>query len=830
MLAAFAAAAPAVAQDVEMLGRRYGTPVPDGYRRARAADPGAFDFRRAWKGARGIDLELLRFPAARGGSVDDPAYSLGPRNGPVEGTYLVPVLLGLYDNSGATPPFPASQIQSAYFGAAEGTITDYYDEVSGGRVDLLGQVLPWVRAPRADTAYTAGESGIPGPPYPGLGGAGAWNFVWELLDAVSGVDWGEFDNDGPDGVPNSGDDDGFVDVLAVIQPTRGGECGGPGGDDRIWSHRWTLSAPFGTAFQTSSPRAGGGFIYVDDYTIQPALACSGGQLAEIGVFTHELGHAFGLPDLYDTNGGHSGVGTWDLMSSGSWGCDDATPELPCHMGAWSKAALGWVEVVTIPAGTDLGSVRLPPVETGDTVYRVDAQDGSGEYYLLENRQRIGYDQTLHEEGLLVWQIDPALVNATWAANRVNAGTHLGVWLRQADGADDLGAGRGRGDDGDPFPGSSGNTGFHAASWPASTTWGGGASVLTVADIVDAGDDVTFRLATRRTTLSVRAQGAAGSSGLFTVDGQDPGPSPFDIVSLPFVEHEVEVVAGEALGPGARRPFLGWQDDAGAPRVRTVVAPIGDSEYVADFGGTQYELALTLTGAPAGIVPATFSSTPPSPDLWFDAGQSVSLTAVPRTGFAFEAWTGALSGQGNPAAFSMDAPLDAGADFRLVFAVAETTVELPAATALDVQLEVEQGTAPVQWNIVGGGLPVGVAMSASGRITGASQDVGRFALTVRAVDATGLPATGTVTLDLVAPVIDVERLLSHFLLNGAPLDAAEVNFLNRQGNRYGSYDVGDLRAWILANPGLPLEAALASPAAESYRTTIVIVPEREGGAR
>ena len=41
----------------------------------------------------------------------------------------------------------------------------------------------------------------------------------ELDDGT--IDWGQFDNDGPDGIPNSGDDDGFVDVLAVMHPTPG---------------------------------------------------------------------------------------------------------------------------------------------------------------------------------------------------------------------------------------------------------------------------------------------------------------------------------------------------------------------------------------------------------------------------------------------------------------------------------------------------------------------------------------------------------------------------------------------------------------------------------
>ncbi|NNL29732.1 MAG: M6 family metalloprotease domain-containing protein, partial [Gemmatimonadetes bacterium] len=483
----------AAGQDVEMLGRRYGTPVPEGYDRMRRVDPTAFEFQRGLHGGRGLEFRAFDGRSSASG----PALNLGPRD-PVLGTYRIPVILGLYSNSGATPPYTQVEIDDAYFGGGAGTITSYYTEVSNSRVTLQGDVFDWVQTARPDTAYTVGESGLVSG---GLGGQGAGNFVYELLDLQTGVDWGLYDNDGPDGVPNSGDDDGFVDVLAVIHPTRGGECGGSGSTDRIWSHRWSLSAAVGTVFTTDTPRSGGGFIGVDDYTIQPSVSCTGGNLNEIGVFTHELGHAFGLPDLYDTcDGGPScpddgartsGSGVWDLMASGSWGCNNASPASPCHMGAWTKAALGWVDVVTLAADADHGLVSIPPVVGSGTVYRVDANDGSGEYFLLENRQREGFDQSLYREGLLIWQIDPDWVAGRWGPNHVNANEHQGVWLRQADGDDDLGAGVGRGDSGDPFPGSSGNTAFHTVTLPGSISFGGGVTGVTLFDIQESGDDITL---------------------------------------------------------------------------------------------------------------------------------------------------------------------------------------------------------------------------------------------------------------------------------------------------------------------------------------------------
>ena len=67
--------------------------------------------------------------------------------------------------------------------------------------------------------------------------------------------------------------------------------------------------------------ANGGNILVDDYTVQPVLDCDSSEINEIGVLAHEIGHAFGLPDLYGTGSDHGGVGRWGLMGSGAWGCD-----------------------------------------------------------------------------------------------------------------------------------------------------------------------------------------------------------------------------------------------------------------------------------------------------------------------------------------------------------------------------------------------------------------------------------------------------------------------------------------------------------------------------
>ncbi|HSM61505.1 MAG TPA: M6 family metalloprotease domain-containing protein [Longimicrobiales bacterium] len=825
---------PAAAQDVELLGDVHGTRPPEGYLRRRAADPGAFQFARGRAlrlrvsggalrigGAEELGAEALR---------DAPAAVLGPREGPVEGTFHIPVVLGLFaDSPPDLEPFASTQIEDAYFGDGAGTITAYYDEVSRGRARVVGHVQAWTRSLKSQLEATGGESGLV------AGTVGP--FIVDLLRQIAGVDWGLYDNDGPDGVPNSGDDDGYVDVLAVIHPTLGAECGGAGQEDRIWSHRWSLASAAGATFVTDSPRTGGGVIRIDDYVIQPVYACSGTALNEIGVFTHELGHAFGLPDLYDTypdDGKHSGAGNWDLMATGSWGCDSHSPHRPCHLSAWSKAVLGWADVQTLPAGAGLSAATLPPVETTGKVFLVDAQDGSGEYFLLENRQRLGFDASLFGEGLLVWQINRPIVEARWPVNAINALQQLGGWLRQADGLNELGLpGGGRGDADDPFPFLDAGVlhgDFHAGSVPSARSLAGSATGLTLLGARRVGDDVTFEIGTRLTRVTVRSEGDGGGGGLFTVNGAAVSESPSTSLSAPFDLFRVEAAAGEAIGEGVRRPFVGWSDAPEEDRVRELVTPLDDVTLTARYGGREVELAMELTGGVNGVTPATFATVPAVQDLWFPEGTSATVEAIPRTGFRFVEWTGALGGSPNPATVLMDAPVQAGAAFELTFAMPASRVSITAAVSEPVILVPQNGTAPYSWRVVEGRLPEGLFLNGFGSMIGAAMEVGTFTATLEVRDAIGLTARGELVLDVVEPELSAALIASPFLLSGPSMTEPQRRFLDGQGNGNGVYDLGDFRAWALAHPGLPMSAPLRALVGTPRTVTIGTTPVGEGVGR
>jgi M6 family metalloprotease-like protein len=428
----------------------------------------------------------------------------------VAGTFRIPVLPIAFPN--VPPPFPSAQYQSVLFDPVPSTwaysVRSYYAEQSRGRVTIDGEVRSWVLADSSDLYYEDGCNGVFACPH------GGQRLGQLLLEALSRnddglFDWGRFDNDGPDGLPNSGDDDGVVDVVMFLQPEVDGACR----TSNLWAHRFVVRGWTGAPYRTRSPRRDaqgqplpGQFIVVDDYTLQSAVggadACTPGVIMAIGTTAHETGHAFGLPDLYDTNflspSGTQGIGEWGIMGSGNY----TKPYSPAAFEAWSLAELGWVAVDTL--GSDR-YVTLAPVATSDTVLYVPVPN-TDEYFLFENRQAIGSDTAQMNPaclagtrscakggGLLVWHIDEGQIalHGFRADNRVNVGPVHGVALVQADGREDLRTpgSKNRGDPGDPYPGSSGNIRLGLTTLPAAVDnqgAGAGFELDSIAQLVPGG--------------------------------------------------------------------------------------------------------------------------------------------------------------------------------------------------------------------------------------------------------------------------------------------------------------------------------------------------------
>lgn len=317
-----------------------------------------------------------------------------PLKRPVIGTRKALVLL--VDFSDKPSIHSNSQFRSLLFSSGTYSLADYYYEVSYGQFSLTGEVYGWFQAPQPYSYYVGDSFGIY-KPYPN----NSQRLVEDVVAlADNQIDFQQFDED----------NDGFVENLFVIHSGPGAEETGSKTD--IWSHKWQLSdgrVPYQTADG----------VKVDVFTIQPERF-DDNSLITIGVFAHEFGHILGLPDLYDTDYSSSGLGWFCLMAGGSWakseksGLPGSSPVHPC---VWCKYVLGWLNPNALERGGKDSETPaiLPAVAKTDKAYRLLANPndidwtldntGTGEYFLVENRYRVGFDQGLPGSGLLILHID-----------------------------------------------------------------------------------------------------------------------------------------------------------------------------------------------------------------------------------------------------------------------------------------------------------------------------------------------------------------------------------------------------------------------------------------
>ena len=363
---------------------------------------------------------------------------------PLRGTVRVAVVLAEFSDRRFGQGRDATHFERLFFSRGalpNGSVREYFADASGRKILITGTVAGPFLMPKTLAEYANNESGT---------GAAEPNARTMALDAAKAVNpelnFRPFDNN----------KDGYVDAFIVIHAGRGAEETGAGGD--IWSHKWVLP---GNGLDADGVR-----IYA--YLTVP-------EDARIGVCCHELGHLlFGFPDLYDVDYSSEGAGNWCLMAGGSW---LGNGEIPAHPSAWCKAAQGWVDVV---APKTNAAVQFKDVKDGHSVHRLWKTGARGsEYYLVENRQRKGFDGQLPGDGLLVWHVDESVDDNT---NEV----HYKVALEQADGLKHLEKGDNRGDAGDPFPGASDNRSFTASSNPGSKSYAKADTCVQLTQIGDSG--------------------------------------------------------------------------------------------------------------------------------------------------------------------------------------------------------------------------------------------------------------------------------------------------------------------------------------------------------
>jgi len=480
--------------------------------------------------------------------------------------------------------------------APTGSVRDVYFSMSYGQMTLVSTVCVWVTVPETEAFYTNGVSGL---------GEMTHDLIRDALELVDPVvDFSEFDTD----------KDGFVDSIAFMHSGYAAEFGGTDAfgtpsSSRMWSHRWSLNT--GEFVSDEGPR-------VFDYHINPAVwGTSGSVIGRIGVISHETGHFFGLPDLYDTSGTGEGAGSWCMMAN-SWGFS-GNQRNPPTFSPWSKMQLGWVTPTLIDTP---GVKTLDQVQTNAQIHMITAGFPTDEFLLIENRNRAGFDINMPVVGggggLAVWHIDEQASFSNegfpgqegWPEN----GQHYRVALLQADGLYDLEQGNDRGDAGDVYRASAVNE-LNGTTLPSTDTYQNGLVAetgISISAISAGGPTMTYTLGLDSTEVSVfdgateildgggpisfgtAQQGDAALTKTFTV--QNSGTLVLNVTGMTVpVGYQITETLATSIAAGGSDSFTVSRPTASAG---TFAGTIQFTNNDSDENPFNFTVTATITAAPA----------------------------------------------------------------------------------------------------------------------------------------------------------------------------------------------------------------------------------------
>jgi M6 family metalloprotease-like protein len=282
------------------------------------------------------------------------------------------------------------------------------------------------------------------------------------LAVAAGLDLSQFDSRG----------EGIVDALNILY------AGQSIYEKELWPHNSFIDLQFGS-MRTN--------LY-----LLTGLGRHPSELS-IGTFCHENGHLLcRFPDMYDYGKrdgdglSSSGIGHYCLMGAGNHLDFGRSPAPVC---AYLRDLAGWCDTVidlNTPSSYEAVHGRYDEVMKFRT-------SRPNEYFIVENRSRMGLDRSGPANGLAIYHCD------IFGSNELQEGTatkHYQCALLQADGRRDLEANptvQGNQGDGTDLYGPIAGTAVSSTSNPHSREWDGRESGLVVSDISVPGERITFRV-------------------------------------------------------------------------------------------------------------------------------------------------------------------------------------------------------------------------------------------------------------------------------------------------------------------------------------------------
>lgn len=434
------------------------------------------------------------------GNKPDPSHPATPplrwRGMPTTGNVKIFALL--IDFSDNPAKSTSGFVNSSLYGAGDlsraprESLARYYDRSSYGQLDLSqGTTLGWYRpnVPRSAIEQTT---------------KGRDDLIAEAIKNFDdqGHDFSQYDNNG----------DGVIDYFVVIWT----------GPNNGWSNFWW---GYQTRYSRPSFKVDG--VSLGKYSWQWESRNNDGPFNPATVI-HETGHALGLPDYYDYDdsiGPRGGLGAMDIMhgSRGDHNC-------------FSKWVLDWLSPTIIASGSQTVDLQASGVSRDCAVAWPGLNGGSAfsEFFVVQNRFRIGNDTNLPGDGILVWHVDATLdENGTDYAYDNSYTDHKLIRLMEADGLEQIEQGM-AGDAGDFYK--AGRV-LDAFSTPNSQRYSGPVSGVTLSAVSSAamnmqatiaiGPQDKLRVTPQIGLISERLPGGSAIPGFVEYVLKNTGAAPLD---------------------------------------------------------------------------------------------------------------------------------------------------------------------------------------------------------------------------------------------------------------------------------------------------------------
>ena len=274
-----------------------------------------------------------------------------------------------------------------------GSVHDYFYAQSNGNFNLIFD-LQRVALDQSRVKYCSTASDDENSQY----------LVQDIMEVLKtrDINWSLYDWNG----------DGYINQLLIIYA--GKSMNLDGDKNSIWAHQWWMSEHLkdrqeGVYCEPIPVTYGDKQYLVDCYcaTMEEAY----GDYRSFATLCHEYTHCFGFPDFY-TRGLYKTPHYWDLMDSSY----NSNGFCPGNYSGHERMMMGWL------TPTPLTTTRTVSNMPANDAYIIRNEGCENEYYMVENRQKTGWDSYLPGSGLVIYHVD--YDENTWLLGAPNTSSKL----------------------------------------------------------------------------------------------------------------------------------------------------------------------------------------------------------------------------------------------------------------------------------------------------------------------------------------------------------------------------------------------------------------------